>query len=204
MNAAQDARATARRAAISIRKQKKGKRAPAPKYDSPDGPAIVTALHSKDRELSHVAGSEPGYRRCSWLDYLATHGPARSRLSQEQVAAGNRYSKDFEMSKMESAARMNAGGAGGGSAKSTLSDAALDAGTRFQDARAKLPAEYHQLLDLFLCPEHHPFSVERCAAIVNIDRRAAADRIRVGLSILARHYGLIVVGAGAKSRAWRA
>ena len=38
-------------------------------------------------------------------------------------------------------------------------------------------------------PEDHPFSLERVAAIVKEDRRAAAYGIRIALSLLARFYG---------------
>ena len=70
-----------------------------------------------------------------------------------------------------------------------LSDAALDAGRRAQRALGVLPRELRQLTELFLMPEDHPFSLERCAAIVREDRRAAAYGIRIALSLLARHYG---------------
>jgi hypothetical protein len=79
-------------------------------------------------------------------------------------------------------------GAGGGS-PGTLSDTALDAGQRAQAALSVLPPELRSLTKLFLLPEDHPFSLERCAALVRQDRRAAAFGIRVALSLLARHYG---------------
>ena len=68
-------------------------------------------------------------------------------------------------------------------------DAALDAGKRVSRALTVLPRELRQLTELFLMPEDHPFSLERVAAIVKEDRRAAAYGIRIALSLLARHYG---------------
>jgi hypothetical protein len=70
-----------------------------------------------------------------------------------------------------------------------LSDTALEAGRRVQAALSVLPAELRPLTELFLLPEDHPFSLERCAALVRQDRRAAAFGIRVALSLLARYYG---------------
>ena len=58
-------------------------------------------------------------------------------------------------------------------------------------ALAVLPRELCQLTDLFLMPEDHPFSLERVAAMVKEDRRAAAFGIRIALSLLAKHYGYV-------------
>ena len=82
---------------------------------------------------------------------------------------------------------MSVGGGGGNAG--ALSDAALDAGQRVRRAMACLPQELTQLTELFLRPEDMPFSLERGAALVKQDRRAAAFGIRVALSLLARHYG---------------
>ena len=182
--------AAARRSQIAIRKSKRGrpKQYKPAKYDDPIGPAIITGMHSQDVVISTTAGAPKGWRRVDRLEYLATHGPVGTRLGVHQVKAGEKYAEDFQLSRIEAASRMTFG-AGGGSAKSTLADSVLDAGTRFQKARAKIPPELHKLTDLFLCPEHYPFSLERCAAIVEIDRRAASYAIRLALSILARHYG---------------
>jgi hypothetical protein len=78
---------------------------------------------------------------------------------------------------------------GGGGSAGTLSDAALDAGQRVRRAMAVLPGELKTLTELFLMPEDMPFSLERVAALVKEDRRAASFGIRVALSLLARHYG---------------
>lgn len=78
---------------------------------------------------------------------------------------------------------------GGGASRGDLSDAALDAGTRFKDALAVLPAELVTLISLFLLPEDHPNSLQHVALMVRRDKRAASYGIQIGLSLLARHYG---------------
>ena len=99
-----------------------------------------------------------------------------------------RLQQDWQLSKIEASPRMEFGGRGS-AGHGNLSDAALDAGKRVSKALAVLPRELRQLTELFLMPEDHPFSLERVAAIVKEDRRAAAYGIRIALSLLARHYG---------------
>jgi hypothetical protein len=148
-----------------------------------EAPAKPDALHRQDRVLSPVAGAPKGFRRIDRLQWLKDHGG----IADHQLFAGRRLQQDWQLSKIESAPRMSFG-AGGGS-PGTLSDTALDAGQRAQAALSALPPELRSLTELFLLPEDHPFSLERCAALVRQDRRAAAFGIRVALSLLARHYG---------------
>jgi hypothetical protein len=147
-------------------------------------PAKVSAFHACDRTLSLAAGAPKGFRRIDRLQWLADHGS----IADYQLFAGRRLQRDWEMSKIEASPRMMPG-AGGGGIPGSLSDAALDAGRRVSKALAVLPRELRQLTELFLMPEDHPFSLERVAAIVKEDRRAAAYGIRIALSLLARHYG---------------
>jgi len=142
-------------------------------------PAKVTSFHACDRELSVAAGAPKGFRRIDRLQWLADHGS----IADHQLHAGRRLQQDWQLSKIEASPRMEFGGHG------NLSDAALDAGKRVARALAVLPRELRQLTELFLMPEDHPFSLERVAAIVKEDRRAAAYGIRIALSLLARHYG---------------
>lgn len=141
-------------------------------------------LHACDRTLSVAAGAPKGFRRIDRLQWLADHGS----IEDHQLFAGRRLQRDWELSKIEASPRMTPG-AGGGSSPGSLSDVALDAGRRVSKALAVLPRELRQLTELFLMPEDHPFSLERVAAIVKEDRRAAAYGIRIALSLLARHYG---------------
>jgi hypothetical protein len=154
--------------------------------DQVEAPAKIGALHRRDRVLSPVAGARKGFRRIDRLQWLNDHGS----IEDHQLFAGRRLQQDWQLSKIEASPRMmlGAGGRGGGS-QGDLSDAALDAGRRVQRAMAVLPRELRALAELFLMPEDHPFSLERCAAIVKEYRKAAAYGIRIALSLLARHYG---------------
>ena len=84
---------------------------------------------------------------------------------------------------------MMLGGGGGGRPRPGLRHRA-GRGQARQPARWRCcRANSSQLTELFLMPEDHPFSLERVAAIVKEDRRAAAFGIRIALSLLAKHYG---------------
>ncbi len=158
--------------------------------EEPEAPAVVTPLHRRDRMLSPHAGAAPnprapkGWRRVDRLQWLFDHGA----IGDHQLHAGRRLQADWQASRIEAAPRMVFTGGGGGQA-GTLSDAALDAGQRVRRAIACLPYELAQLTELFLMPEDMPFSLERVAALVKEDRRAASFGLRVALSLLARHYG---------------
>jgi hypothetical protein len=151
---------------------------------SVETPAKITSMHACDRELSVAAGAPRGFRRIDRLQWLADHGS----IADHQLHAGRRLQQDWQISKIEASPRMEFGGRGSGG-HGNISDAALDAGKRVARALAVLPRELRQLTELFLMPEDHPFSLERVAAIVKEDRRAAAYGIRIALSLLARHYG---------------
>ncbi len=152
--------------------------------DAVETPAKITRFHACDRELSVAAGAPKGFRRIDRLQWLADHGS----IADHQLFAGRRLQQDWQMSKIEASPRMEFGGRGSGG-HGNISDAALDAGKRVARALGVLPRELRQLTELFLMPEDHPFSLERVAAIVKEDRRAAAYGIRIALSLLARHYG---------------
>ena len=135
------------------------------------------------------AGSPRGFRRIDRLQWLVEdHGS----IDDHQLFAGRRLQQDWQLSKIEASPRMMlpVGGAAP-SAPGLVSDAALDAGKRVARALGVLPRELRQLTELFLMPEDHPFSLERVAAIVKEDRRAAAYGIRIALALLARHYGYV-------------
>jgi hypothetical protein len=151
--------------------------------EEPEAPALVTGLHRRDRAISPNAGAAKAWRRIDRLQWLFDHGA----IGGHQLHAGRRLQADWQTSKIEASPRMAVGG-GGGSAGS-LSDAALDAGQRVRRAMAVLPGELKTLTELFLMTEDMPFSLERVAALVKEDRRAASFGIRVSLSLLARHYG---------------
>ena len=148
-----------------------------------DGPAIVTPMHRQDRVLGAGAGAGRGFRRIDRLQWLRDH----NAIADHQLYAGRRLQADWQTSKIEAAPRMSMGGGGG--LPGTLGDAALEAGRRVTRALAVLPTELVTLTTLFLLPEDHPFSLERVAAMVKEDRRAAAYGIHISLSLLARHYG---------------
>lgn len=148
-----------------------------------EAPAVLSALYKRDRVLSAVAGAPKGYRRIDRLQWLKDHGT----IGDHQLFAGRRLQEDWQTSKIEAAPRMVF--TRGGGQPGVLSDAALDAGRRVAKALAVLPGELRSLTELFLLPEDHPFSLERCAALVREDRRAAAFGIRIALSLLAKHYG---------------
>lgn len=162
-----------------------GERNPVPgSSNGVEAPAKLDALHRQDRSLSPVAGAPKGFRRIDRLQWLKDHGG----IADHQLFAGRRLQQDWQLSKIETAPRMGFGAASGG-VPGTLSDTALEAGRKTQAALSVLPSELRALTELFLLPEDHPFSLERCAALVRQDRRAAAFGIRVALSLLARHYG---------------
>ena len=150
----------------------------------PMGPAKVTDMHRHDRGLSVVAGSQKGWRRIDRLQWLFDH----KAIEQYQLAAGRRLQEDWHQSRLEVSPGMQMG-RGGGSPSTSLSDAKCDAIQRLKSAMGCLPIQLETLLTLFLMPEDEPFSLERCAAIVREDRKAASYGIRIGLTILARHYG---------------
>lgn len=154
-----------------------------PEPEAVEAPAIITPMHRQDRMLSAAAGAPRGFRRIDRLQWLADHGD----IGAHQLHAGRRLQRDWQIAKIEAGPRMP-GGAGGGGRPGSLPDAALDAGQRVRRALAVLPVELETLTTLFLLPEDHPFSLERCAALVKQDRRAAAFGIRIALSLLARHY----------------
>jgi hypothetical protein len=151
--------------------------------DEVDAPAVIGPMHKRDRVLSPVAGAAKGFRRVDRLQWLKDHGS----IGEHQLFAGRRLQEDWQLSKIETAPRMIF--TRGGGQAGALSDTALDAGRRVAKALAVVPGELRPLTELFLLPEDHPFSLERCAAIVREDRRAAAFGIRIALSLLARHYG---------------
>lgn len=161
-----------------------GKRAKAAPGEQPEAPAVITALHRQDRVVSAAAGAPKAWRRIDRLQWLRDHGG----IGDHQLHAGRRLQADWQTSKIEAGPRMMLARSGGGQG-GVLSDAALDAGQRVRRAMAVLPPELTRLTELFLLPEDHPFSLEQCALLVKQDRRAAAFGIRVGLSLLARHYG---------------
>ncbi len=154
-----------------------------PKFEQPEAPAAIGRLHVKDRVISPVAGAPRAWRRIDRLQWLLDHGTIESH----QFHAGRRLQEDWQTSRIETRPRMSF--SPGGLPATSLSDTALDAGTRVKDALAVLPREVVTLTELFLMPEDHPFSLERCAALVRLDRKAAALGIKVALSLLARHYG---------------
>ncbi len=164
--------------------QRRKRKAPV-EADPPQGPAMLSALHRQDRVLSGVAGAAKGFRRIDRLQWLADH----NAIGEHQLFAGRRLQQDWQMSKIEAGPRMMMGGSGGGGLPGSLPDSVLDAGQRVRRALSVLPAELETLTTLFLLPEDHPFSLERVAAMVKEDRRAAAYGIRIALSLLARHYG---------------
>ena len=127
--------------------------------------------------MSVAAGAPKGFRRIDRLQWLADHGT----IGDHQLFAGRRLQQDWQLSKIETSrawiwavARRGLPG--------SLSDVKLDAGRRVAAALVVLPRELRQLTELFLMPEDHPFSLERVAAMVKEDRRAAAFGIRVALS----------------------
>lgn len=69
--------------------------------DIPEGPAIVTALHRQDRELSTVAGAPKGYRKLSPLESCYENGRLEGgspRYSAtERKDAGQTYGEIFAM-----------------------------------------------------------------------------------------------------------
>ena len=150
-------------------------------------PAKIGPLHACDRALSVAAGAPKGFRRIDRLQWLADHGT----IGDHQLFAGRRLQQDWQLSKIETASRLSLGAVGGGGLPGSLSDVKLDAGRRVTNALAVLPRELRQLTELFLMPEDHPFSLERVAAMVKEDRRAAAFGIRIALSLLAKHYGYV-------------
>lgn len=150
------------------------------------GPSVISAMHRKDRPTAPVAGAPLAYRRIDRLQWLFDH----KTIQQHQLDAGRRFQDDWQMSKIEPAARM-VSGTGGGSSPGTLSDAKLDAIDRVNKAVSILPSEPRKLLELFLCPEDHPMSLERCAAVVRMHPKAASMALQISLSLLARHYGFL-------------
>jgi len=155
------------------------------KHRAPEGPAIVTRLHRKDRLLSPAAGAPKGYRRVDRLQWLRDHGA----IGDHQLFAGRRLQDDWQISKLENAPSMQLTVGARGGAGGTLPDAKLEAGRRVKAALDALPPELVTLTCLFLMPEDHPFSVERLAAKVKEDKRAVSYALRLALSMLARHYG---------------
>lgn len=158
---------------------------PSPKpTEQVDGPAVVTDMHRQNRILSVAAGSPKGYSRIDRLQWLFDH----NSIEQYQLDAGRRLQEDWHAARLQVSPGMQMGRSGG-SFSTNLSDAKCDAIQRLKDAMACLPVQLETLLTLFLMPEDEPFSLERCAAIVREDRKAASYGIRIGLTILARHYG---------------
>lgn len=149
-----------------------------------DGPAKVTSMHRRDRETSVVAGAPRGWRRIDRLQWLFDH----KSIEQYQLDAGRRLQEDWHQARLQVSPGMQMG-RGGGSPSTALSDAKCDAMQRLKSAMGCLPIQLETLLTLFLMPEDEPFSLERCAAIVREDRKAASYGLRIGLTILARHYG---------------
>ena len=158
-------------------------------HDDPrvETPAKIGPLHACDRTLSVAAGAPKGFRRIDRLQWLADHGT----IGDHQLFAGRRLQQDWQLSKIETQSRMSLGGVGGSGLPGTLSDVKLDAGRRVAAALTVLPRELRQMIELFLMPEDYPFSLERVAAMVKEDRRAAAFGIRIALSLLAKHYGYV-------------
>ena len=151
-----------------------------------EAPAKIDAFHAQDRELSVAAGAPKGFRRIDRLQWLADHGT----IGDHQLFAGRRLQQDWQLSKIETQARLSLT-PGGGGLPGSLSDVKLDAGRRVSAALSVLPRELRHMTELFLMPEDHPFSLERVAAMVKEDRRAAAFGIRIALSLLAKHYGYV-------------
>lgn len=125
-------------------------------------------------------------RRIDRLLWLHQH----HHIAQHQFDAGQKLQEDWQLSKIEIAARNDmSGGRSGGNARSTLSDAKCDAISRLGRALAVLPPEIESIITLFLLTEGEAFSLERCAARVKRHPRAALPLLEAGLSLLSRHYG---------------
>ena len=154
--------------------------------DRVETPAKVGPMHACDRTLSVAAGAPKGFRRIDRLQWLADHGA----IGDHQLFAGRRLQQDWQLSKIETGSRMSFDTRGSGT-PGMLSDVKLDAGRRVAAALTVLPRELRHMTELFLMPEDHPFSLERVAAMVKEDRRAAAFGIRIALSLLAKHYGYV-------------
>lgn len=152
----------------------------------PDGPAIRRPEHVRDRVLSPAAGAPKGYRRRYSLDEMRE----RRQISEDQYQAAVRLQTDFAISQRE-------GGAGGASERidrSTgydISQSAIDAGRRYMDAMAVLPAELVTMTVRFLFPTDgpdHALTLAEVGMSLSMPTEAVSLGIRTALSLLARHY----------------
>ena len=155
--------------------------------DRVETPAKITAdACLRPRSCRWRRARPRGFRRIDRLQWLKDHGT----IDDHQLFAGGGCSRTGKISKIEASPRMSSGGRAA-AARPGASDAALDAGRRVARRWRCCRANSGTLTELFLMPEDHPFSLERVAAIVKEDRRAAAFGIRIALSLLAKHYGYV-------------
>lgn len=154
--------------------------------DDVQAPAVITADHVQDRELSPVAGSPRGYRRLDGLDWLIQ----RKAIHRHQLEAGRRLQADYAESQRQGCPQSGSAKVDGRRSWD-VPDKAIDASKRTKAALAIIPPELLSMTALFLFPnfEEQPFSLERIAAMVKEDKRSISLGVRAALSLLARHYG---------------
>lgn len=111
----------------------------------------------------------------------------RKRLTDRQAAAASRYQDDWQLSVICPTASAGAIVGGGGSARSTLADAKLDAMTRHADARSAMGPRCAPVVDLVALENK---IVEIAASELRIHNQRASERLEIGLDLLADHYDL--------------
>ncbi|MBB3949311.1 DUF6456 domain-containing protein [Aureimonas jatrophae] len=128
-------------------------------------------------------------------------------LAPEEVEAGERLARDWMRGQLmpsvtQSWSGMPAGGTGGAGAGADIGDFALECRTRVARALDAAGPELAGVLVDICCFERGLEDVERAR---QWPRRSAKLLLKAGLSVLARHYGLVHEsgGAGGATRAWR-
>lgn len=131
----------------------------------------------------------------------------RPFLLPEEVEAGERLARDWTRGQLmpsvtQSWSGMPAGGAGGAGPDAEIGDFALDCRARVARALDAAGPELSGVLVDVCCFETGLEEVERAR---QWPRRSAKLLLKAGLSVLARHYGLVHESgqAGAGVRAWR-
>ncbi len=123
-------------------------------------------------------------------------------ISDTQYLAGERLRMDFERAMLAKRTTMNwemAGAGGRGSAAPDFSDAALAAKERYHRAMESVGPELASILHQVCCMAA---GIEQAERVLELPQRSGKAVLGLGLTALARHYGLLSRDGYRPTAAW--
>jgi hypothetical protein len=137
----------------------------------------------------------------SWLRSRKDRG-GKPLISDAQYLAGERLRQDFERAMLAKRTTMNwdmAGAGGRSSAPPDFSDAALAAKERYHRAMEAVGPELASILHQVCCMAA---GIEQAERILELPQRSGKAVLGLGLTALARHYGLLLREGRHATAAW--